>query len=60
MLIHDNLLFFRYIVGMSAFSIGVLFNLITLIVLPCAGMLKYSTGVYVFFLCISDIIFLVS
>ena len=48
----------RYIIGMSEFSIGVIFNITTFFVLVVSGIIRQSTGFYLLFLMIADTLYL--
>ena len=44
----------RYIIGMTQFSMGIIFNTITFLVLLITGIIRQSTGFYLLFLMIAD------
>ena len=48
----------RYIIGMTEFSMGVIFNTITCIALFTSGLIRQSTGFYLLFLMIADTLYL--
>ncbi len=48
----------RFILGMTEFSVGVVFNLVTLIALFTSRIVQQSTGFYLLFFVISDTLYL--
>ena len=50
----------RFILGMSQFSIGILFNTITFCVVIATGLVKQSTGLYLLFLMVADTMSLIT
>ena len=48
----------RYIIGMTEFSMGVIFNIITFFALFTSGIIRQSTGFYLLFLVIADTLYL--
>ena len=50
----------RFILGMAEFSIGVLFNTITFIIVIATGLVKQSTGIYLLFLMVADTMSLIT
>ena len=48
----------RYILGMTEFSMGVIFNMTTFFALFTSGIIKQSTGLYLLFLMVADTLYL--
>ena len=48
----------RYILGMTQFSMGVIFNMTTFFALITSGIIKQSTGLYLLFLMVADTLYL--
>ena len=48
----------RYIIGMTQFSMGIIFNTIAFLVLLITGIIRQSTGFYLLFLMIADTLYL--
>ena len=50
----------RFILGMAEFSIGIIFNSLTFILVLCTGLFKQSTGLYLLFLMVADTMTLIT